>query len=442
MGSKNLKAIAGRGTMGVPIARPKDLMEVAYRLQRYTTRKETEEEPAFWKRQVRYAKAFKDTALDEEAAKGTVRLGFAGCWACTVMIRASVKFMDGTLPGGEWTCEEVVCYKGADKYYGGKQIGRVAWEVAKVCDLLGISNNCLRSVKNLVDWGILTRENTGRKGIGDVLSEDILRSFLKIADDLEKSGDTGKALKVKDYIDTVYQRRTDKFRGRSPGAIYKVLSLMNTLVYPHMIYMGEIFVPRYNVEGVTDPVLCDEAWNPLPEDEREVILKRGGNKFYGDERALLDLEDWYEPKMPFLANMNNVNSLIESLMFCHTPYQAFTIYTRDRLAEPELWFTGLYPAITGIDATYQEMLETGDRLYNLERAIWIREGWTRYDEWPNDYYFDKNKWADREKLRGALDEYYRLRGWDVSTGWQTRAKLEELGLKDVADELAGSGKLA
>ena len=31
--------------------------------------------------------------------------------------------------------------------------------------------------------------------------------------------------------------------------------------------------------------------------------------------------------------------------------------------------------------------------------------------------------------------YYRLRGWDVNTGFQTRAKLEELELMDVAEDL-------
>jgi aldehyde:ferredoxin oxidoreductase len=39
------------------------------------------------------------------------------------------------------------------------------------------------------------------------------------------------------------------------------------------------------------------------------------------------------------------------------------------------------------------------------------------------------------------DEYYRLRQWDVATGLQTRAKLEELGLKDVARDLEQRGLL-
>ncbi|MFA5317823.1 MAG: aldehyde ferredoxin oxidoreductase C-terminal domain-containing protein, partial [Dehalococcoidales bacterium] len=430
------------------------------------TRKQTEKEPPFWKRQNRYSRSFKDTALDEEVAGGTARLGYAGCWACTVMSRASVKFMDGALPGGEWKCHDTACYPGSDdKYYGGKKTGRVAWEISKTCDLLGLNNQVYPSyIKKLVDWGILTRENTGlphigeygsrewalellyaiayRNGIGNVLAEDRLRSFHKIADDLEKTGDIETAQKVRDYTGTICQRRTNEFHGRSPATICGVPSLMATIVYPHLIFSPEIYLPRYKTDGATDPVLCDEKGIPLPEDKREAILKRGGKEFYGDERALLDREDWYKPKMRALVYMNNVSSLIESLMFCHWPYQAFSIYSEDRLAEPQLWFTGLYPAITGIDATYEEMLKTGERLYNLERAIWIREGWTRYDEWPNDSYFEKNIWADRENLREALDEYYRLRGWDVSTGWQTRAKLEDLGLKDVADELAGMGRLS
>jgi len=34
-----------------------------------------------------------------------------------------------------------------------------------------------------------------------------------------------------------------------------------------------------------------------------------------------------------------------------------------------------------------------------------------------------------------LDEYYTLRGWDVSTGTPTRAKLTDLGLAYAADAL-------
>jgi aldehyde:ferredoxin oxidoreductase len=37
------------------------------------------------------------------------------------------------------------------------------------------------------------------------------------------------------------------------------------------------------------------------------------------------------------------------------------------------------------------------------------------------------------------DEFYALRGWDVTTGLQTKAKLAELGLRDVAEDLGVRG---
>ena len=40
-----------------------------------------------------------------------------------------------------------------------------------------------------------------------------------------------------------------------------------------------------------------------------------------------------------------------------------------------------------------------------------------------------------------LDEYYRLWGWDVETGLQTRTCLEKIGLTEVADQLARCGRL-
>jgi aldehyde:ferredoxin oxidoreductase len=48
---------------------------------------------------------------------------------------------------------------------------------------------------------------------------------------------------------------------------------------------------------------------------------------------------------------------------------------------------------------------------------------------------------DRAQFSTLLDEYYALRGWDTATGRPTRARLETLGLKDVADGLAAASLL-
>jgi aldehyde:ferredoxin oxidoreductase len=47
--------------------------------------------------------------------------------------------------------------------------------------------------------------------------------------------------------------------------------------------------------------------------------------------------------------------------------------------------------------------------------------------------------VDREKFAQMLSEYYELRGWDKSSGLQTKQKLTELDLEDIAQDLAQRG---
>lgn len=82
-------------------------------------------------------------------------------------------------------------------------------------------------------------------------------------------------------------------------------------------------------------------------------------------------------------------------------------------------------AATGWNVTPIELTKIGERGYNIERAFNVREGMTRKDDCP---------WSSEEHMK-ELEKYYRFRGWDLKTGIPTRAKLEELGLKYVADEL-------
>jgi aldehyde:ferredoxin oxidoreductase len=94
----------------------------------------------------------------------------------------------------------------------------------------------------------------------------------------------------------------------------------------------------------------------------------------------------------------------------------------------------------------------GERIYNVEKAFNCRFGFGERvdDRVPTKFMEDipplpprdtEKALVTKEKLKQLLDEYYELRGWDVATGLPTRAKLEELGLKDVADELESLNKL-
>jgi aldehyde:ferredoxin oxidoreductase len=48
---------------------------------------------------------------------------------------------------------------------------------------------------------------------------------------------------------------------------------------------------------------------------------------------------------------------------------------------------------------------------------------------------------DEVEWEALINRYYGVRGWDISNGWPARARLEELGMKDVADTLQSAGKL-
>jgi aldehyde:ferredoxin oxidoreductase len=103
----------------------------------------------------------------------------------------------------------------------------------------------------------------------------------------------------------------------------------------------------------------------------------------------------------------------------------------------------LMGAITGLSLTAGDVMKVGERLTNLAKAFNVREGFTRADDTlperlmtePLKGGASKGQLISREDLDKMLDEYYAERGWDVKTGVPTRAKLVELGLEYVADEL-------
>ena len=109
----------------------------------------------------------------------------------------------------------------------------------------------------------------------------------------------------------------------------------------------------------------------------------------------------------------------------------------------------IFSAVTGIDTSEVELDKAGLRLQCMDRVIQIRNNnRTREMEWNELIPFFKipdgttGAVIDEEKFAVMADNFYGLLGWDKTTGWPTRATLEGLDLKDVADELANTGKLA
>lgn len=108
--------------------------------------------------------------------------------------------------------------------------------------------------------------------------------------------------------------------------------------------------------------------------------------------------------------------------------------------------TKLFNPATGLDLTTSELEKICEKIFNLERALVIRNcGRSRETDSTMEWLFEYPEKSDGTKLDKAifnryLDEYYTQRGWDVKTGWPTRAKLKDLGLKDAADELGNCAR--
>jgi len=173
-------------------------------------------------------------------------------------------------------------------------------------------------------------------------------------------------------------------------------------------------------------------------------IKKAAARVYGSE-ASVDPESGYAYKAQPAVWQQHRLVVKDSVPICDQIFPL--IFSHD--AEDGYGDTGaeakLFSAATGVEMTEAELDKAGERVFNLERAIMVREGRTRRDDETVIPYFKRPDYEgiplDEDKFRTLLDELYELRGWDKTTGWPTREKLEELDLKDVADELEKSGRL-
>ncbi|MHA2083712.1 MAG: aldehyde ferredoxin oxidoreductase C-terminal domain-containing protein [Candidatus Thorarchaeota archaeon] len=97
----------------------------------------------------------------------------------------------------------------------------------------------------------------------------------------------------------------------------------------------------------------------------------------------------------------------------------------------------LMSSLMGFDITAEEFRKTGERIYNLQRAYILREGFTRADDTlPPRLLEDPLPEGPAEghvvNLDVLLDAYYNYRGWDEQ-GRPTREKLQELELDWLID---------
>lgn len=120
-----------------------------------------------------------------------------------------------------------------------------------------------------------------------------------------------------------------------------------------------------------------------------------------------------------------IASAMNSLGLCYFAYGPSSVMER---------VPDLLEAVTGSPCSMGRLLRCGERSFNMKRLFNAREGFGRKDDilperftrQPLKQGLSKGLTARTEEM---IDEYYRLRGWDLSTGWPTQEKLRELSLE-------------
>jgi aldehyde:ferredoxin oxidoreductase len=159
----------------------------------------------------------------------------------------------------------------------------------------------------------------------------------------------------------------------------------------------------------------------------------------------------------------------QSMLFCDTRWPDFVnIHSPDSIGSTGIAEPKYVKAVTGKDFSFRDGIDLGRKIWNLDHAIWTLQGRHRdmvhfvdnvYKKRPLfplevrnaympgkengkwDYYGYSKRTLDREKFDEFKTRFYRLQGWDTSSGYPTRSTLESLELGYVADELERNGKI-
>jgi len=456
MGSKNLKAVAIRGTGGVKVARPKEFMaacEEAYQQllhhpiygawstygtpvllgiynagQALPVRNWQENTYENWQ------------ALDGPTFVKEYSRKPKACFSCPV--HCSHYYV---VEEGPWTnAAEGVEYEATDGFgarSGNDDLASVLW-LNKFCNTEGLcvvqaSNVCCTAMHlwqaGIIDadftggldlsWGNaasmaeLLRQTSERRGFGAYFSD----GFIKMAERIAK--DRGLNFEQVNYYTIHSKGMTLSSYDPRPykGGALEVGTSTRGADHLRGLPTLEVFAHWYR--GKRDEIIADLDVPP-PIVDRWLELN------------LLD-RDKYEGKAHMVKYYQDQCTTADALEICK-------FITSWRLGIGPNRMARLVSALTGMDFTWQDMLEIGERIYAVEYAMQRRFGLGRKDDLPPERFFDEvlptGAVLNRDKYQLMLDEYYALRGYDKE-GRPIRSRLEALGLKDVADDLEKRGVL-
>ncbi|UCE15380.1 MAG: aldehyde ferredoxin oxidoreductase family protein [Candidatus Bathyarchaeota archaeon] len=129
-------------------------------------------------------------------------------------------------------------------------------------------------------------------------------------------------------------------------------------------------------------------------------------------------------------------AIVDSLILCK--FLRGVVSTSAKFAE-------LYTLVTGIKMTANQMQKAGERIYNLEKAYNVREGWVKKDDYQPPRIMEdpipdgvaKGSLVTKKEIGLMLNAYFKARNWN-SAGIPTKEKLVELGLNKIAKKIGAA----
>jgi aldehyde:ferredoxin oxidoreductase len=139
------------------------------------------------------------------------------------------------------------------------------------------------------------------------------------------------------------------------------------------------------------------------------------------------------------SEINHWLMFCDSALLCHL---AETIWGPEKIKENAYEAVN---AVTGWNLDYDAAHKIAERQWNMIRCCSAREGFTREDDRIPVRFMEepipegpmKGSIITAETLETLKDDYYTYRGWDLKTGNPSKEKLTELGLDFVIPDLYG-----
>ena len=423
MASKNIKALAIRGTGTIRVANPDLFEELVLTLEKeireheqYPGRREMGTTrilmmankagflPTRNYTQGTFEHAEKVSG-ERLAAKYNVKT--RGCFACTIPCSRIYTVKEGPNKGLHGEGPEYESLGSFTSRIGNSDL-ELALKANDLCNQLGIdilsTVGCIGWCMELYENGLLSEEETGGLDMSWGNPETIIKLIHQIANregfgDILADGSKSAAEKLGKGIDYTVQVKGMDLIMADPRGL-------------------KGFGLGYAVASRGGDHLRSEPFIELNDDPHL------GERMFGEPGATLRMSDTGKGKL--IKYFEDWCAVIDALEPCKNIMQNMMLLEFPRAAYA-------YSITTGIKIKAEEIHTAGERIVNIERMFGVREGISRKDDiLPKRFIetpLEKGESAGSVlNLDLMLDEYYEARGWDKNTGLPTPETLRKLGL--------------